>query len=68
MKIVKWEDLNDACKKDVLARYVYRHTAIGEGKHYKTEHDWCIDHAFHVTKEGRLSNKHKFCEPSFIAS
>lgn len=67
MKLTKWNDMEEKTKKQVLSRYVLRHHAIGEGKYYKDENAWCEDHAFYVTKSGRLSLSHRHCEPHYLA-
>lgn len=67
MKLVKGKDLTQKQREEVFSRYVYRHLAIGEGKYYKSDNAWLVDHAFHVKNDGDLGNKHKFCEPHYLA-
>lgn len=67
MQLIKGENLTEDMRRQVYAAYVYRHLGIGPGKHYATDNDWLIDHAFYFTKAGRLSNKHNHCEPAFMA-
>jgi len=67
MKLIKGKDLTSDQLRQVLSAYVHRFHAIGPDKFYKTEKDWILDHAFYFTKQGRLSNRHKHCEPAFMA-
>ena len=67
MQLVKGADLSPMQKRQVLSAFVYRHLAIGEGKHYASEEAWVNDHAFYFTKRGDLANRPKFAEPAFMA-
>lgn len=61
--LIKGKDLNDKQRAQVLAAYVYRHHAIGEGKHYPNEQAWLVDHAFYFVKDGsRLALNHSFAQ------
>ena len=65
MKLTKGKDLSESQKKQVLNAYVHRYYAIGEGKHYKDETAWLLEHAFYINNAGNLAGNHKFCEPAF---
>lgn len=66
MKLVKGANLTQSQREKVLSAFVHRHLAIGEGKYYKTEQDWILDHAFYFRKDGELPLKPKHCEPAFL--
>jgi hypothetical protein len=66
MKLIKGENLTRQQVTEVKARYVNRFLAIGDGKYYRDEESWIKDHAFHVRKDGKLSNRHHRCEPAFM--
>jgi hypothetical protein len=64
MKLIRGDKLSHSLKREVLARYVHRHLAR---KAWPTDEAYLAGHAFYVTKAGRLSNKHRHCEPAFFA-
>lgn len=57
--------LTDPQRRQVLAAYVHRHTAIGPGKYYSSDEDWIRTHAFHFTKQGHLARNRHYAEPFF---
>jgi hypothetical protein len=77
--LIPGERLTPEQHKHVLSAFVHRHT----GEHtpdwvrrsddhhtptHKTDKDWVHDHAFHFNKKtGRLSGKHKYAEPHYMA-
>lgn len=67
MKLVKGKDLSDAQRQEVMRAFVHRGYSIGVGKHYATDDAWIIDHAFYMTKSGRLSLRAVRCEPHYLA-
>lgn len=67
MKLIKGENLTPSQLAQVKAAFVNRFSAIGEGKHYPTDQAWIVDHAFYFSKQGQLSQRHKHCEPYYMA-
>jgi hypothetical protein len=63
MKLLLYSELDDSQKEEVKRRYVhwkYDTTSL-------TFEDWANKHSFYIRKDGKLSNKHKHCEPDFYA-
>lgn len=63
MKITKYVELTSEQKKDVERRYVHWHYDTTS----KTFDEWAMKHAFYITKDGSISERHRHCEPSFMA-
>jgi hypothetical protein len=60
--LIKGEDLTEEQVKMVKAAFVYRYLSI------LSDDEWIKQHAFHFLKDGtRLSFKHKFAEPHYMA-
>jgi len=67
MRLLKGATLTKEQRKEIESAFVYMHTSIGEGKIYPNIDAWINAHAFYITDEGVLSQKHKYCEPFFMA-
>jgi hypothetical protein len=107
MKLIHGSRLTADQRRDVLARFVHRHThensrqsyggrcvlcaqrpggnteiiipagqqAAGEVRKMWHEHhipavsdvEWLADHAFYIRADGRLSERHRHCEPAYRA-
>ena len=63
MKLIRGNRLTEGNKKEVLAAYVHRHL----DPRGKTDAEFLGEHAFYITKGGRLSRAHKHCEPACLA-
>jgi hypothetical protein len=61
--LVKFQNLKEETKRDVLRCYVYWH----HDKTSKSQLDWAVKHAFWITRSGKLDNRFKHCEPSWLA-
>ena len=71
--LIKGANLNQRQRQQVLAAYVNRHTVehpnpvIGAAVK-PTDAEYINGHAFYFVKDGsRLSEKHKWCEPHYMA-
>lgn len=62
-RLVKYSQLSEAAKREVRARYVHWHYDTTS----RTFEEWASKKAFYVTKTGRLSNRHRHCEPARLA-
>jgi hypothetical protein len=68
MTLIKGNHLTARQRNQVLAAFVHRHTAIGDGRHYPTEQAWLADHAFYFVKDGsRLAHNRRYAEPHYVA-
>jgi hypothetical protein len=68
MRLIKGTALTARQREQVLAAFVHRHTAIGDGRYYPTEQAWLADHAFYFVKDGsRLARNRRYAEPHSLA-
>lgn len=63
MKLVNGAKLTKEQRREVLCSFVHRHLDTTS----KGDADFLAKHAFYITNEGRLSRKHKWCEPDYVA-
>jgi hypothetical protein len=62
--LVKFENLTHKTKCQVAAQYV---NWIHAQAHYGNFQNWAKDHAFYIRKDGKLDERHRHCEPAFMA-
>lgn len=63
-RLIKGDALSSDLRRQVLARYVMRHhSAIWQN----SDEVWLAQHAFYVTKDGRLDERYRHCEPAYLA-
>jgi hypothetical protein len=65
--LIRGAKLTPAQRAEVFSAFVHRHLAIGPGRYYPTETAWLHDHAFYITRGGRLALRPAHCEPAFLA-
>lgn len=65
--LIRGNRLTARQREQVLAAYVHRDHAIGDGKEYRDDADWVNRHAFYFLKDGsRLALNRHHCEPDFM--
>lgn len=72
MKLTKGADLTPEQRRLVFEKYVHRNTLEQPFKRglcipVLTDKEWIERLSFYITKSGRLSLRHKHCEPDFLA-
>lgn len=72
MKLTKGTALTRDQRAEVLRRFIHRNTRelpcpIVGAPVTQTDAEWIADHAFYVTKAGRLANNRRFAEPHYLA-
>ena len=76
-KLIKGENLTTEQKKEVKAAFINRFTSEHRPAWanrsdclsfptHGTDEEWIIDHAFYMTKGGKLDKNHRHCEPSYM--
>ena len=71
MQWVKGTELNDDARREALARFCHRYTGdhkpnwvTWEPLHFASDASWLENTKFAVTKSGRLSRAHSYCQSS----
>lgn len=64
MRLVKYSNLSFAAKQQVKSAFVHWKYDTTS----KTFEEWANKKAFYVRADGKLSNRHRHCEPAFMAS
>lgn len=76
MRLVKGNELLPSTQRAVLSSFTYRLTVengypkrnpCGARVPAISDAQWLKEHAFYVTKDGRLSRAHRHCEPHYMA-
>lgn len=82
MACINGSKLSPATRQEVLSAYGYRWTVENERRAREwfragkaepptaplvTDEEWLADHAFHVTRDGRLDARHRHAEPACLA-
>ena len=76
MKLTRGDKLTPEQRAAVLRVYVYRLTTENGYAQRNpcrarvpaiSDEQWLREHAFYVTKDGHLSNRHGHCEPAYLA-
>ena len=73
MTLIKGESLTHRQRMQVLSAFVHRNTIEHPfqlaGGTPVTDTEWINTHAFYFVADGsRLSNKHRHCEPHYLAA
>lgn len=75
MRLIKGSELTQQTKREVLASFVYRptiengyprHNPCGARVPAVSDEQWLKEHAFYVTKQGRLALNRHYAKPAFM--
>jgi hypothetical protein len=78
--LIRGDKLQNHLKQEVLRKFIYRWTSDNTQREYAwrgisgkpripliSDAQWLREHAFHVTKAGKLDERHHHAEPGFMA-